>query len=139
MRIFVKNSGYPEAIIGGDTCPDGYTERSVEEYRALVAAAGLPPPPAEVPLVPQVPSSVTRKQLLISLVLRHGIRYEDIQAKLALLYPDPSSIERYVAECHLEDSQVFERTHALVAAIAQMFALTSDQVDQIFIFADTVS
>ena len=139
--VLVDGVGYgsPADVIANNPAIAPAVQIVLSEYveairSAAAAAAGING--VDLGMFPEmenaVPSSVSRKQLLIALALYHGIRQADIQAKIELIYTAPDSIDRYVAECHLEDSQTFERNHALIDLVAQTFSLATAQVDELF-------
>ena len=129
-RIFVRSSGYPHAIIGGDACPDGYTERTAEEYRAIIAA--LPPeaPPAPAAPVPaSVPASSFGKALIAA-----GILPSQVLAQIALI-EDPAQLE--LAHWLFTRAATFERHDPTLVALASgLFRMADEEIDEHFRVAE---
>lgn len=133
MKIFVKNTGYPSAIIGGDSAPEGYTERTADEYRAIVDAAGpVPVQPVGTP-APQVPAQVTNAQFRAALI-DAGILPSQIDAAIAAI---PDNTMRLKASEWWQYANYIERGSGYVASFAPGFNLSPAQVDALFISAST--
>ncbi len=102
------------------------TVAQIAAYEAAEKAAGWVPVHT-VEALP-VPTSVSRRALLIALFRATGKKEADVLAFISQL---PTEAARYEASIEFQ-AATFERTHPLVAALAQAFALTSAQVDDIF-------
>ncbi|HSV73449.1 MAG TPA: hypothetical protein VLH79_06795 [Chthonomonadales bacterium] len=95
---------------------------------ADIAYARANPPPAPVP------TSVTRRQLLLALN-QAGVTRAAIRATLTAI-EDPTAREAALIE--FDEAATFDRTHALVAQLASVLGLTSAQVDAIYRNAATL-
>jgi hypothetical protein len=80
-----------------------------------------------------VPQSVTRRQALQALL---------ISGKLSLVQPAidaiPDATQRGLMQIEFDDSQVFERQRPALLQMAAALGMTSADLDQLFILADTL-
>jgi hypothetical protein len=80
-----------------------------------------------------VPFSVKPRQLKTAIVLS-GITLEDVDLAInSIQEPD-----RTIAKIAWEYSIEFERNHQMVESVATILNLTSEQVDEIYILAETL-
>lgn len=91
-----------------------------------------------VPHVPEpaprvVPQEVPRKSAKLALL--NGGHLAAVVAYVDSL-PEP---EKTAALIHLNDSDVYHRGHAFVAAMQSVLALTDEQVDDLFVEADAIA
>lgn len=142
MLYAASTGGFYLPEIHGDAIPPDAVEISAEDHAALMAANGMgkvivagpggvpiaiDPPPA-----PQmVPASVTRTQGLLALLLGAGITEQAIRDKISLI-TDPT--EREVTRLRFEAAR-WERASAFIAWGATEFALSAEQVDDLFVQA----
>lgn len=92
--------------------------------------ATLLPVPATI-----VPHEVTRRQGLQALYIRKRITEEMIQAQIDAI---ADLDQRYLASVDFRASQVFQRVNPLVSIIGAALAMTSGEMDDLFIFANTL-
>lgn len=86
-----------------------------------------------VPVIVNVPSSVTPRQMRVALVVS-GISLESIEAMINGLEEPTKSITRITWEY----STAFERDNPILNAMAPLLGLDQSGVDQLFILAETL-
>lgn len=94
----------------------------------------LPDSTDDLPELPDVPSSVTARQIRLWLV-RHGVSLAQVDAAIDAI-PDAQQRE----ECRVEwdYAPYVERTHPMLLPLASALGLTSEQVDEAFREAATI-
>jgi len=115
----------PYEIIG-----DGSVE-DFEAWRVQQIATGWVAAPPE----PIVPSAVTCATLRIAIKRLYGITEENVDALIAGI-SDVNA--KWEAETLWKKSPTIRRRHPLVLSFSAAFGLTSSQVDQAFILAETL-
>lgn len=117
----------PRRVFGGQqtVC---YTFASEPDFLLALETADLSPPPP-------VPASVTARQAEQALLLA-GITKEMVEAAIAAV-PDP--VQRGLVSAEWRRSQTFERHRpSLVALATTALGMTTAQLDQLFIVADSL-
>jgi hypothetical protein len=113
---------YNGNIIGELSLPDDATEQQWSNALAPYAVKQPVPPP-----------SVTPRQIRQALVL-NGVSLAAIDSALAGL-PDPT---KTMAQIEWEYSTLVYRSNPLVGQVGQLLGWTSDQIDALFIFANSL-
>lgn len=90
--------------------------------------AMLPDSTDDLPELPEVPASVSPRQLRIWLVT-HGISMDAVSDAIAAI---PDATQRQISQIEWEFSDRYERNHNMLNAIARSMGLTEEQVDQAF-------
>ena len=105
----------------------GYQLSEAQEKDLQTAVA------AHDPAKPTIPRAVTARQIRMALV-KSGYTLSGIESTLDAL-PEPQKSEAKIA---WEYSNEFQRLNPLIAAFAPMLGLTSEQIDQLFVYAATL-
>lgn len=112
------------------TPPDGWT---LMDEATFIAWRNDNPAPAEKP---KVPSEASPAYLRIALRRLHEITPAMVSSKIELI---PDANDRQDAEDLWEYATSIRRNHPLVASIAILFALTEEQIDEVFRVAVSLS
>lgn len=117
----------PRRVFGGQETVF-YTFGAEADFLLALEAADLSPPPL-------VPASVTARQAVQALLLV-GITEAMVEAAIAAV-PDP--VQRGLVSAEWRRSQTFERHRpSLVALATTALGMTTAQLDQLFIVADSL-
>ena len=127
MRILVAENGYIVTKIGDKVYVKAkmlLPNESIENFIDVV----------EIPDIEnQVPEKITKLQLKIQLV-RMGFDLQIIENAIDAL-PEP---QRIIAMLAWAEATNFYRSNEMIAIVGQMFKLTSEQIDKLFIEADKI-
>ena len=125
----VENESFPVAEplfwvdVDDDVRPDTHEWRDG-------AAALIPAPEPEPPIVPAVVSRAKGKVVLI----RAGL-WQSVLDYVAAI-PDP--VQKAIAEVALHDAQEWRRDSPLMTAISSALGVTEEQMDQLFVATQEV-
>lgn len=137
MILLALKSGWPDRVVSWahtGPVPDGHMAvESIAELDAWkLAHPDLVPPPAPVP--DPVPEEVTLRQFLMA-ADRSGLLATLEALKTADGIPQQT---RRDIHFFLEYSNFIERNHPLIAQLAPVIGVTSDQIDSVFRLAATL-
>ena len=82
------------------------------------------------PIPVEVPERITPRQFRLAIFRLHGVTDAQIEAAIIENIPEPQRTEALI---EYRTSTYFRRSHPMLAGVAAMFGLTSEDLDQIFI------
>ena len=127
MRILVAENGYIVTKIGDKVYVKAKMLLPNESIENFIDVAEIPD------IENQVPEKITKLQLKIQLV-RMGFDLQIIENAIDAL-PEP---QRIIAMLAWAEATNFYRSNEMIAIVGQMFKLTSEQIDKLFIEADKI-
>lgn len=90
--------------------------------------------PVDQQIIDFVPTEVWDRSLRLALI-DYGISMSDVEATIEAV---PDAIEKEKVRIYWEYTQRFQRNHSLLNQFAESLGLTQDQIDQIFINAESL-
>lgn len=125
-----KLTDNPANRVFGGTLTHSYKFTDIAEYEAYLATADLTAPsspPTDIPVINNVPQSITRAQAKAALIINGLISL--VQPALDAIV-DP--LERQLAQNDWDERLHFERTNPMLNNMAAALGMTDAQIDDLF-------